>query len=98
MIEDLFHRYLQVTDDPVAAATLVLAHVTEAKPVAEGAISVRDASRVLGVSEDTVGRLCRDGLLKHKRVGRSIRISRPDLDEYMKDIEQLGKQPLRCLR
>lgn len=98
MIEELFKHYMTITNDPQAAATLVLADVTANKPVADATLSLKDASQVLGISDDSVGRLCRDGKLGHKRVGRKIRINRADLDKYLAETEREATPPLRCLQ
>jgi len=99
MIEKLFAHYLTVTDDAQAAATLVLAEVMASSQGSTGDyLSLAGAAKMLGVSPDTVGRLCNSGKLKHKRIGRLIRINRPDLDEYMEEVERETTPPLRCLR
>ncbi len=97
-IEDLYQHYLTLTSDPRQRQPWCSAHVTEGKPVAEGAMSVGDAGRMLGVSGRTVNRLCQAGKLKFIRVGRAIRVNRVDLDEYMADVEKPQPPPMRCLK
>ena len=48
-------------------------------------LSVREAARLLNVTESTVYRLTKVGSLPHLRVGRSIRFSEEILDEYIKN-------------
>lgn len=98
MIEELYQRYLKLAGEPGAAATLVLAHVTADKPIAEAAVTLRDAAKVLGVSYNTMSRLCIDGRIKSFKAGRSIRINRADLETYMNDAERAATPRLRCLR
>ena len=48
-------------------------------------LSVREAARLLNVTESTVYRLTKVGSLPHLRVGRSIRFSEEILDEYIRN-------------
>ena len=51
----------------------------------EGALSVRDAARLLGYHPETIRRAIRRGDLKACRFGlREFRISRVDLDAYFR--------------
>jgi excisionase family DNA binding protein len=80
----LYDTWLQRTGDATAAATLVLAEVLageSTRPVAEP-MSVQDAARQLGVSKETVYKLCADNAMPHTRVGRRITISRQQLADY----------------
>jgi excisionase family DNA binding protein len=47
------------------------------------ALSIPDAGGYLGVSADTIRRLIRSGDLPHARIGKSIRLRRVDLDEFL---------------
>jgi len=46
-------------------------------------LSVPHVARLLTISTTTVWELLRAGDLKSRRVGRSVRVSRSDLDEYV---------------
>ena len=48
-------------------------------PRAVELVTPREAAALLGVSRDTVYRLCGDGAIPHRRVGNQIRIRRADL-------------------
>ena len=48
-------------------------------------LSVREAARLLNVTESTVYRLTKVGSLPHLRVGRSIRFSMEILEEYVRN-------------
>lgn len=80
-ITDLYQHYLAITKEPQAAATLVLAHVTSQARIEN--FTVRQAAKQLGVSVAKVYILCESGQLRHRRVGRSIRIQPQDLQAYM---------------
>ena len=91
-IKRLFIDYLELTDDKVAAANLVVADAllsgrSLSKPRTEpelqpGDLLVSEAAKRLRCSEMTIYRLCRDGKLPHYRVGAGrgvIRIRIADL-------------------
>jgi excisionase family DNA binding protein len=46
-------------------------------------LSTAEAAEELGVSEDTVRRMCERGELRAYRVGRAWKIRREDLDAYL---------------
>jgi excisionase family DNA binding protein len=46
-------------------------------------LSTAEAAEILGVSEDTVQRMCQRGELRAYRVGRAWKIRREDLDAYL---------------
>ncbi len=81
---ELFKAYRKVAGSPEAAATLVLAHLqADQKPHDPAdAMSVRQVAQRLGVSKETVYRLCEEHTLPHSRIGRRITISTRQLDEY----------------
>ena len=78
-IKRLFLDYLELTDDKVAAANLVVADAllsgrSLSKPKTEpelqpGDLLVSEAAKQLRCSEMTIYRLCRDGKLPHYRLG-----------------------------
>lgn len=49
-------------------------------------LSTTEAAALLGVSPDTVQRMCDRGELKAYRVGRQWRIRREDLDAYLASV------------
>ena len=80
-IEAAFKKYNDLTGDVQAAASLVLAEIMlqEREPAGKD-LSVNEAAEVMGVCRQTVYNLCASGNLKHRKVGRQIRIKRADLD------------------
>lgn len=87
MIEELFEHYRKITGgDAGAAATLVLAHVNSEKTgMPDSSVyTVSQAAERLGVSRTTVENMLNDGRLTCLRIGRSIRIRKDALEEYMR--------------
>ncbi len=82
MIEELFQRYMAVTDNPQAAATLVLAHVTAGK---NRLLTVKEAANELGVHPNKVYDMAKKGEIRCQRVGRQIRFEPEALTEIVKD-------------
>lgn len=80
-ITKLYKQYLEVTGDADAAATLVLAHVTGRQQTEN--LSVKEAAKQMGVSTATIYALCDSGQLRHRKIGRAIRIQPQDLRDYM---------------
>lgn len=80
-IHDLYHEYHKLTDNPQAAATLVLAHVTVGQ-LPEN-LSAKQAAERLGVSLEKVYSMCRSGQLRCRKIGRTIRIQSRDLQDFM---------------
>ncbi|HEX4144729.1 MAG TPA: helix-turn-helix domain-containing protein [Pirellulales bacterium] len=76
----LFRRFKAETGDVQAAAMLTLAHALLGEKQSSAPLTVKAAAERLGVSPDVVYSLCNSGQLKHRRVGRSIRIEASDLD------------------
>lgn len=81
-IETLYRRYLTVTENPQAAATLVVAHQIGQQ---EESLTVGEASARLGCAPATIYKLCRSGQLPYHRVGRAIRIPADSLGEFRAD-------------
>ena len=81
-ITDLYQHYLAITNDPQAAATLVLAHVTSQERPEN--LSVKQAAAHLGVSIEKIYALCRSGELRHSKIGRTIRIQAHDLQDLFR--------------
>lgn len=55
--------------------------------------STKDAARILHVSTSTIYELIRRGELKSYRVGRNLRFSQEDLDDYVKQSHRLPEEP-----
>ena len=77
-VQTMFDQFKAQTGDVSAAAMLTLAaamlDTKEEKP-----LTVQQAAGRLGVSVDAVYDLCASGRLRHRKVGRSIRIDPNDL-------------------
>jgi excisionase family DNA binding protein len=95
MIEDRYRHFLTITDDATAAAILAVGELLagQAEP-----LTVAAAAKVIGVSVGAVYQLCREGKLKHQRIGRAVRIRPEDARAYSE--RQTGGPPgrLRCLK
>lgn len=90
----LYQEYLAVTDNPQAAATLVLAHVTRRPrrrtPHPDALLTVADAAAKLNVSPDVIYDLCANHRLPHVRVGCGrgvIRINPADLTKISRQLD-----------
>lgn len=83
-IEQLYDHWHRKTGDASAAATLVLASIQAGgqPPNTNGAMSVLAAAAQLGVSKETIYKLCHENALPHSRIGRRITISQEQLAEY----------------
>jgi excisionase family DNA binding protein len=92
-IQRLFVDYLELTEDKIAAANLVVADallsgksLSKPEPLPEsqlGGLSVAEAAKHLRCSPDTIYRLCANGTLPHFRIGTgrgAIRIRLSDLE------------------
>lgn len=84
----LYDHWFGKTGDPNAAATMVLAQVQAsaacqpAPDTSHDALSVSNVAQKLGVSKETVYKLCNEGSLRHTRIGRRITITPHQLSEY----------------
>jgi excisionase family DNA binding protein len=54
-------------------------------PRSRGSLSVKQAAQQLGVSKETVYKLCDEGTLAHQRIGRRITITPAQLAEYQRE-------------
>lgn len=79
---DLYHDFKRLTNDAAAAAMLTLAHaiLSKVQPTPSELLSVRQVAQRLCIGVDAVYDLCREGRLRHQRIGRTIRIRPRDLD------------------
>lgn len=86
-VETQYHHFLQLTQSPEAAATLVLASVQSGNaPVKAEYLTVKQAAEKLQISERSIARMIDKGL-PVARVGKSVRIKPSDLDQYLEDSE-----------
>lgn len=88
-VELAYDRWFAKTDDAGAAAILTQCELQlhlqvagGAIPSQPGALSVKQVAAELGVSRETVYKLCSENALRHTRVGRRITITRQQLDDY----------------
>jgi excisionase family DNA binding protein len=71
------------------AGRRLLAAMIAALPADESAtMSVPQAAEILGVSKETVYRLCTDGILSHARVRNRITITPQQLEQYRREVER----------
>jgi excisionase family DNA binding protein len=95
-LETTFRRNSRLTGDPVAAAILTYTEaVLGIQP--QPALTAKEAATLLGVSIDSVYELCRSGKLRHRRVGRAVRIERIDLENFQGD-NVSGGHVFQCLK
>jgi excisionase family DNA binding protein len=81
-IDALYEHWFDRTRDANAAATLVLAQVQAQAGGFGHNLTVKEAANKLGVSPETVYKLCADGSMPCTRVGRRVVISSEQLAEY----------------
>lgn len=94
-IESTYRRYLKLTGDPSAAASLVLAeamsgHAPKPEPHLrrpEARLTVAEASERFNIPKRTIQSACRSGKLPHSRTGRIIRLKPVDLELYLSGVE-----------
>lgn len=93
-VEALYTRYLALTSNPQAAASLVLAEAMAGsqlppEPIRrpETRITVAEASERFGVPKRTLQTACRNGKLQHSRTGRVIRLKPRDLELFLSGVE-----------
>jgi len=79
LINDLYAKYLKLTGEPDAAATLVLAHVNHQST--STFLTPQQAADELGISLQKVYMMCEAGELRCTRIGRLIRILPEDLQK-----------------
>jgi excisionase family DNA binding protein len=79
MIESLYNKFLGLTSDPGAAATLVLAEVLATKEPKW--LDIKQAAAKLGIGTTKMYALISAGAVKHKRIGRQIKIASDDLGD-----------------
>jgi excisionase family DNA binding protein len=65
----------------IKAAEIVATALAELDESPDGPLTVKQAAERLGISTKTVYQLCNDGKLRHKRIGRTIKIEAADLAE-----------------
>lgn len=88
-----WQQYQRQTGDSLSAAMIVLAEAIEesrAVPPNPPALTVQDAAEFLNVPSKSIYNLCRNGSLKHHRIGTgrgTIRIKRADLELFVRTNE-----------
>lgn len=92
LVDEAYTRWLSKTENTTAAAILVQCEfqLRSARPEGVGTkatgvggpLSVKQAADELGVSPETVYKLCAENGLRHTRIGRRITISRQHLENY----------------
>jgi excisionase family DNA binding protein len=97
------YRLLGKTDD---AASVVIGLAQRVASLADsalqlvpgnpdGAMSVRQAAKLLGVSRGIIYRLCCEGVMPHNKVGRRVTITPAQLEEYQSQQQQPASSQLR---
>jgi excisionase family DNA binding protein len=86
----LYEHFEAKVGDPVAAASLTLAHAMMHQQVPEH-FTVNEAAKRLKCSPKKVYNLCRGNELPHYRVGGSIRIRAEDLVRFSQPDEDRGR-------
>ena len=82
-IDATYERYQRQTGNPVAAAVLVLARALgDSSEVSSDVMNVAQAAGQLGVSKETVYKLCAENAIPHTRIGRRITISSQQLTDF----------------
>lgn len=79
MVDALYERFLEMTNDPGAAATLVLAEILSSKEPEW--LDVKQAAARLKIGSTKMYELIAAGAVRHKKIGRQIRIAPADLDQ-----------------
>lgn len=81
-IARLYDSWLEKTGDANAAAVLTAAQLQSHSPAPTAALSVKQAAAELGVSKETIYKLCDERVIPHGRIGRRITITPAQLAEY----------------
>lgn len=96
MIDATYKRFLDLTSDPGAAATLVLAEVLSSKE--PEFLDIKQAAARLGIGTKKMYQLCTAGAVRHKRVGRRIRIATNDLAQMSETSAARPRDPVAELQ
>jgi len=90
---DLFQRFkAEVGGDASIAGMLTLAHTMLQTRNEPENLSVKQAAKELGISSAKVYQLCESGQLRHRKIGRAIRIQQGDLQAFMDSGNSEGGQ------
>lgn len=95
MIDAIYKRFLDLTSDPGAAATLVLAEVLSSKE--PEFLDIKQAAARLGIGTKKMYQLCSAGAVRHKKVGRRIRITPDDLGQIAENSSKRARDPVADL-
>lgn len=63
-------------------------HFDKVKPPSP--LTAKEVAKALGIGHDAVYQLARDGKIKHKRIGRSIRFLAEDVERFVKEATREG--------
>ena len=96
MIEAIYNRFLELTDDPGAAATLVLAEVLSSRE--PEFLDIKQAAARLGIGTKKMYQLCSAGAVRHTKVGRRIRIATDDLGHVSETSAARPRDPVAELQ
>ena len=90
-IESTYHRYLKLTGEASAAASLVLAEAMAGSQPArrDEYMTVAQAAERYNLGKSTLYDACEAGKLKHSRAGKAIRLRPADLEQYLEGQESL---------
>lgn len=62
----------------------------ETKEISKFTLTPKEAGSYLGISENKIRTLCKDGIIKAARSGRNWKIPRPCLEEYAMRVAEEG--------
>jgi excisionase family DNA binding protein len=96
LIEAIYNRFLELTSDPGAAATLVLAEVLSSKE--PEFLDIKQAAARLGIGTKKMYELCSAGAVRHRKVGRRIRIATDDLAQVIETSSKRAGDPVADLQ
>lgn len=86
-LERWYDHWSDRTGNAIAAAVMTLATVLHSlrqsqTPALPAAMSVKQVAAMLGVSKETIYRLCEERVLPHTKIGRRIVIMPDQLEQY----------------
>lgn len=62
----------------------------QVEPIKRSTLTVNEAATYLGVSNDTIYKLCREQRIVHFRIGSRILFKKDKLDEWVDDLMNKG--------
>lgn len=97
-VEFQYHRFLKLTGNPEAAATLVLAAV-QSSPTNDGLLPLADAAQILGYKPAGLRKLAKQGAIRYFQNGRGpIKFHKEWIDAYLQSNNPSGvkRSPAQC--